>query len=238
MRPTRCACSWGHLPRRSPAPGPWTPCADRVVARPELVDALRDGAADPVAALDAVDPDVADELDAWLNAHAWRPTNYEPGSPAVIERPGVVTRLLLHDDVPIDDSVAAQAEAEALAQLADDDRGPFLAALEQARRIYPVREENVVLTDNVPCGILRRWVLEAGRRLVGGGRLGRVDDAVFCTAEELAEALQGGTEALEPLVAQSARASSHGPAPIPVRPSSASSTKCPTSATSLHTDGA
>lgn len=174
----------------------------RVAARPELVDALRDAAADPVAALRPVDPDVADELDAWLNAHAWRPTNYEPGSPAVIERPGVVTRLLLHDDAPVDGEVAAQAEAAALAQLVDADRGPFAAALEQARRIYPIREENVVLTDNVPCGILRRWVLEAGRRLVGRGRLPRVDDAVFCTADELAEAFRGGTEDLESVAAR------------------------------------
>ena len=42
---------------------------DRVAARPELAEALRDAAADPVAALDAVDPDVANELDAWLNAY-------------------------------------------------------------------------------------------------------------------------------------------------------------------------
>jgi rifampicin phosphotransferase len=175
---------------------------DRVAARPDLVDALRGAAADPVAALHAVDPDVADELDAWLNAHAWRPTNYEPGSPAVIERPGVVTRLLLHDNAPLDGDVAARAEAAALAQLAEADRGRFVAALEQARRVYPVREENVVLTDNLPCGILRRWVLEAGLRLVGRGRLARVDDAVFCTAAELADALRGGTDELEPLVAR------------------------------------
>ena len=44
-----------------------------------------------------------------------------------------------------------------------------------------------MLTDNVPCGILRRWVLEAGVRLVRRGRLPRVDDAVYCTAEELAD---------------------------------------------------
>ncbi len=138
----------------------------RVLARPDLVDALRAAAADPVAALQTVDPDIADELDAWLNAHGWRPTNYEPGSPAVIERPGVVTRLLLHDDAPPDGDVAAGAEAAALKKLAGADRSVFVAALEQARRAYPVREENVVLTDNLPCGILRRWVLEAGLRLV------------------------------------------------------------------------
>jgi rifampicin phosphotransferase len=175
---------------------------DRVASRPELVDALRDAAADPVAALRSVDPDVADELDAWLNAHAWRPTNYDPGSPAVIERPGVVTRLLLHDDASKGSDVAARAEAAALAQLAEADRVRFVAVLEQARRVYPVREENVVLTDNVPCGILRRWVLEAGRRLVGRGLLARVDDAVFCTADELVDAVRGGSEGLDLLVAQ------------------------------------
>jgi pyruvate,water dikinase len=175
---------------------------NQVASRPELGDALRDGAADPVAALRAVDPAVADELAAWLNAHAWRPTNYDPGSHAVIERPGVVTRLLLQADARVDEGVAAQAEAAALAQLADADRGRFLAALEHARRVYPVREENVVLTDNVPSGILRRWVLEAGRRLVASGRLTRVDDAVFCTADELAEALRGDPDDLQPLVAR------------------------------------
>ncbi len=46
----------------------------------------------------------------------------------------------------------------------------------------------MALTDNVPCGILRRWVLEAGVRLVERGRLPRVDDAVYCTADELVAA--------------------------------------------------
>ena len=174
---------------------------DRVAARPDLLDALRDGAADPVSALAAIDPAVADELDGWLQAHGWRPTNYEPGSPAVIERPGVVTRLLLHDDAPADDQVSERAEAEAMARLTKTDRGRFVDTLAQARRVYPVREENVVLTDNLPCGILRRWVLEVGRRLVARGRLPRVDDAVFCTADELAAALRGGADDLESVVA-------------------------------------
>lgn len=173
---------------------------DEVAARPELADALRATPADPVAALRAVDADVADALDAWLHAHGWRPTNYEPGSPALIERPGVVTRLLLHQDGPTDDQVVARVEAEALAQLAETDRDRFVAALAHARRVYPVREENVVLTDNLPCGILRRWVLEAGHRLVDRDRLARVDDAVFCTADELADVFRGSPTDLESLV--------------------------------------
>jgi pyruvate,water dikinase len=51
-----------------------------------------------------------------------------------------------------------------------------------------------MLTDSIPSGILRRWVLEAGRQLVERDLLGRVDDAVFCTADELERVLYGATD--------------------------------------------
>ena len=195
------------------------------------------GRADPVAALTRSIPTSPTSSTPGCT-HAWRPTNYEPGSPAIIERPGVVTRLLLQDDAPVDGDVAARAEAEALAQLAEADRGRFVAALEQARRIYPVREENVVLTDNVPCGILRRWVLEAGPRLVGRGRLARASTTpssapptswpMHCGAARRTWSPSSPVDA----------ASRHGPAPIPVRRSSACSTRSRTSASSPRTAGA
>jgi pyruvate,water dikinase len=174
----------------------------RVAARPELVDALAAAPADPVAALHDVDPVVAGELSAWMQAHAWRTTNYDPGSAAIIERPGIVTRLLLNPADRAEASIAEDARAAALDRLAGADRARFVTALERARRAYPVREENVVLTDNVPCGILRRWVLEAGVRLVARGRLPRLDDAVFCTADELVLALRGGDVDLPARAAQ------------------------------------
>lgn len=176
--------------------------SDRVARRPELADALRATPAAPVAALHTVAPDVADQLDRWLHAHWWRTTNYDPGSPAIIERPGLVTRLLLHDAPPPDDQTAARAEAEARAQLAPADEARFAAALGHARRVHPVREENVALTDNIPCGILRRWVVAAGHRLVERGCLTRVDNAVFCTADELAGAFRGDDQDLESLAAR------------------------------------
>lgn len=166
----------------------------RVAARPDLTDALAASPTDPVAALRPIDPVLADELAAWLHGHGWRTTNYDPGSPAVIERPGIITRLLLRPTDRAEATVAADAEASALDRLIGDDRARFAADLQRARRAYPVREDNVVLTDNVPCGILRRWVLEAGARLVGRGRLPRVDDAVYCTADELVSALRGDDE--------------------------------------------
>ena len=174
----------------------------RVVARPELVDALEAAPADPVTALRTVDPRVAHELSAWMHTHGWRTTNYDPGSAAIIERPGIVTRLLLQPGERANTTVAADAEASVLGRLTGADLARFTAALDLARRAYPVREENVVLTDNIPCGILRRWVLEAGERLVRNGRLPRVDDAVYCTAEELATALRGVDNDLSPRAAR------------------------------------
>ena len=167
---------------------------EQVASRPELTEALRTAPADPVTALGSIEPVVADQLGAWLQAHAWRTTNYDPGSSAIAERPGVVTRLLLQAEKRSHDDVAAETEAEALAALEGrpaEDRERFVTVLAGARRAYPNREENVVLTVNIPCGILRRWVLEAGRHLVERGQLARVDDAVFCTASELAALLRG-----------------------------------------------
>ena len=175
---------------------------ERVAARPELTDALAASPTDPVTALRPIDPVLADEVAAWLHGHGWRTTNYDPGSAAIIERPGIVTRLLLQPSDRAEATVAADAEASALDRLNGADRARFAADLHRARRAYPVREENVVLTDNVPCGILRRWVLEAGVRLVGRGRLPRVDDAVYCTADELVSALRGGADELTPAAAR------------------------------------
>ena len=207
----------------------------RVAARPELTDALAASPADPVTALRPIDPALADELGAWLHAHGWRTTNYDPGSAAIIERPGIVTRLLLQPTDRADASVAADAEASALDRLNGADRARFAAALQRARRAYPVREENVALTDNVPCGILRRWVLEAGVRLVGRGRLPRVDDAVYCTADELATALRGGDDDLAPSCSPAAQRTGLGACPPGPGRWSAPSVTCRTSGTSPST---
>jgi pyruvate,water dikinase len=55
--------------------------------------------------------------------------------------------------------------------------------------VYPLREDNVVLTDQLPIGLLRRAALEAGRRLVSLSLLNRAEDAVMLTANELRDAI-------------------------------------------------
>jgi pyruvate,water dikinase len=88
----------------------------------------------------------------------------------------------------------AEAVARARAQLdGDDARGRFDEALACAEVVYPQREDNVLYTDNLPAGLLRRVALEAGRRLVREGRLNRPQDATLLTHQQLRQALADST---------------------------------------------
>ena len=98
---------------------------------------------------------------------------------------------LLSDEGQRDLSAARVALVEeARTRMTGSSRQRFDAALAYAERVYPLREDNVLLTDQLPTGLLRRVALEAGRRLAGQGLLGRVEDAVMLTADELHEALR------------------------------------------------
>ena len=176
-----------------------------VAGRSELIDlvrAVRDDSAahealaarpaDPVGALESVDEALSTRLEAWIRHHGWRTANYDAGSPTLAERPGLVTRLLLTEAREAEYEERAAAELEARSRLAGDDLARFEAALNRARERYPLREENVILADNVPCGLLRRWLIEAGRRLVDAGALTQVSDSAYLEFDELRAAFADG----------------------------------------------
>src|SRR5262245_1735550 len=144
--------------------------------------------------LEEVDPPVAKELRQYLQFWGLRPIGPEAGCPTVADQPHLVADLiadLLSDDGRRDLSAARLALVEeARAQLTGPARQRFDAALAYAERVYPLREDNVLLTDQLPTGLLRRVALEAGRRLVSLGLLGRAEDALMLTVDELHEALQ------------------------------------------------
>lgn len=106
---------------------------------------------------------------------------------------------LVEDASPVDVSARRkQLVAEARAQLSEPaGRERFDRALAYAERVYPLREDNVLLTDHLTVGLLRRVALEAGRRLVERGLLARHTDAVMLTADELRQAVMGPGNAPE-----------------------------------------
>jgi phosphohistidine swiveling domain-containing protein len=71
------------------------------------------------------------------------------------------------------------------------DRDEFDRLLLDARETYGVRDSNGLLTAAWPMGLLRRAMLEAGRRLAARGALPDAEHAVELTAAELGAALLG-----------------------------------------------
>jgi pyruvate,water dikinase len=165
--------------------------AGQRIATRELLEARTP---DILERLNDIDPPAAKELRQYLQFWGLRPIGPEAGCPTLADQPQLVADLiadLLNDDGHRDLSAARLALVEeARTRLTGYARQRFDAALAYAERVYPLREDNVLLTDQLPTGLLRRVALEAGRRLVGLGLLGRADDAVMLTADELREALR------------------------------------------------
>ena len=155
-----------------------------------LRSALEQDPSDPVAAIRGLDPHLAGALEKWIDHHGWRTASYDAGSPALIERPGLVTRLLFSTSSEVADGPAREAFATGAASLPSDDRRRLEAVLESAKWIYPMREDNVIIVDNIPSGLARRWLLEAGRRLVQKDLIARSTDAAYLEASEIVAALR------------------------------------------------
>lgn len=172
--------------------------ARRAAERTGTRELLESRTPDVLKRLDDIDPPVATALRQYLQFWGLRPLGPEAGSPTLADRPHLVAELiadLLGGAGQRDVSGARLALVEeARSRLTGAARQRFDAALAYAERVYPLREDNVLLTDQLPTGLLRRVALEAGRRLVSLGLLGRAEDAVMLTANELHEALQTRTD--------------------------------------------
>lgn len=70
-------------------------------------------------------------------------------------------------------------------------RAEWDEVLGDARATYGARDDNGLLTAAWPVGLLRRAMLEAGRRLAERGQLDGSEDAVELTVDELTAALAG-----------------------------------------------
>ena len=165
----------------------------------EVADELRAAGVDigSLTSLDevrAASPAAAARLDEYLRFHGWRlTTGYELEDRCLIELPEVILRSLQAAAAPRATSSTSEGgngDGDALAQLRDEvpaeHRADFDELVEDARSSYGLRDENGPLTYEWPAGLLRRALLEAGRRLALG-------DQVFeLTAAEVVDLLRGG----------------------------------------------
>ncbi len=140
----------------------------------------------------------APRLDAWLRRWGLRTIDLDPGSPMIAERDELVGGLLRQARLPSGEAPRRALEekrqaaiARARAALTPAELERFDAALAYAETVYPQRDDNVEYTEGLPCGLVRRVLLEIGARLTAAGTLHAPSDVSFLKRDELGPALEG-----------------------------------------------
>jgi len=147
----------------------------------------------------AASPTAADLLDAYLAEFGSRLTGgYDLVDLTLAEIPQVTLAALRDDALLTDATTAEEAErrgSEAGQRLREqvppDGHAEFDELLDEARRLYGLRDENGPLTVEWPAGVLRIGMLEAGRRLSDHGRLPSADHVFDLSSAEIGALLRG-----------------------------------------------
>lgn len=163
--------------------------AERLSQRPGARAVIERASHDVLEELAEVDPEGASALDGWIDRWGFGCVGFDPGRATLAEQPRRLAELLrdlLDAARPVDaESARQRAIAGARTRLAGGARAAFDAALARAEIVYPLREENLVYTDALPGGLIRRAALEVGRRLVDAGCLRRAEDVAYLRLAEL-----------------------------------------------------
>lgn len=164
-----------------------------------IAGAVREAGVDPagLTSLDEVrraSPDAARRLDEHLQEYGWRlTTGYDIEDRCLEELPDVLLAAIrgaARDGAPSGDGHLASI-ATLRDEVPAEHREAFDDAVQDARQSYGLRDENGPLTYEWPAGLLRRGLLEAGRRLTERGALGASGDIFELRIAEVAALLTG-----------------------------------------------
>jgi pyruvate,water dikinase len=129
-------------------------------------------------------------VDAWLDLHAWRTvTSDDVDRPTLAEVPALQLAALLGAAEHLD--VAEPDDAAIRARVPQEHRALFDELVVEARYGHRQREDIRGLCWNWPCGLVRRGLLEAGRRLHARGGVHDAEHVVELFPDELDRMLRG-----------------------------------------------
>ncbi len=141
-------------------------------------------------------------LDGFLRDYTWRVIDgNDLAGPTLGERPG----LMLAAITARMDSGPRRADPDidaVRARVPVGGRERFDVLLSDARALYALRDDDNGVCFVWPLGLIRRGVLEAGRRLTAAGRLDEVDDLFDATPDEIAALLRGEGPSSDELAAR------------------------------------
>lgn len=176
----------------SPISRGWSAEADALAtairATPGAVDIVHDTVpADEVLdRLRATSDEIARALDEWLLLTGHRPVDgFDVSDPIGVELPSMMVqciRATLTHDEPV---VSAEEIDRVRQRVPAPERDEFDSRLAEARFTYRIRDERGIYSDALACGIARRAMLAAGRRLAATSRLPSPELAIEASIEEL-----------------------------------------------------
>lgn len=140
-------------------------------------------------------PPAADRLNDYLRFYGWRlTTGYELEDRVLLELPDVILASI-RGAAASEGTDARYAALDATAALREevppDARAEFDEIVADARLSYGLRDENGPLTYEWPAGLLRRALLEAGKRLAAAGSLASEADVFELHIDEVTSLLRG-----------------------------------------------
>jgi pyruvate,water dikinase len=140
-----------------------------------------------------VSPGAAAALDAYMARRGQLiVTRYDLDGLTLAELPGVVLASIRDAAVPVD-ADADPVIAALRERVPEGERESFDVVLGDARAVMDMRDDNGPLTYEWPVGLLRRALLEVGRRLVAQGRADDPELALELTPAEAPRVLTSAT---------------------------------------------
>lgn len=151
--------------------------------RPRTIEAVR-----------ALSPEIAQRLDDYLALRGpMLVTRYDIDGETLAEQPHALLQSILHgSSTEVDPARAEAAAAVARAKVPAGEQAAFDERLAEARASMDLRDDNGPNTVELPVGLLRRGLLEAGRRLAAAGRISEPGHALELHAEEVVDLMRHG----------------------------------------------
>ncbi len=153
--------------------------------------AERSEAPGSVAEVRSMSPEADAAAERWLELHGWRLLSSDDlDAPCLAERPDLQL-MALRAASPEPPGAATPDGGGVRALVPAAQRAQFDELLAEARHGLRLRDDNVGVGWNWPGGLLRRALLEVGRRLVGRGALEQPDHVLELDRAEVQAALRG-----------------------------------------------